>query len=54
MFQHSLMNLGVETHRIMVTITPTKTFQHSLMNLGVETHRQRTGSAHQAVRFSIL
>jgi len=40
-FQHSLMNLGVETHWLVLsTVIFTFLFQHSLMNLGVETQSQ--------------
>jgi len=37
-FQHSLMNLGVETHFLVLgNKVVNGLFQHSLMNLGVET-----------------
>jgi len=36
-FQHSLMNLGVETRECGGRPTVAAVFQHSLMNLGVET-----------------
>jgi len=36
-FQHSLMNLGVETNYRRYQIVTAVKFQHSLMNLGVET-----------------
>jgi len=38
-FQHSLMNLGVETHVHHAAVLLVHVFQHSLMNLGVETTR---------------
>jgi len=37
MFQHSLMNLGVETLEEAAATAVAEQFQHSLMNLGVET-----------------
>jgi len=37
MFQHSLMNLGVETLQQYMEGKYFRVFQHSLMNLGVET-----------------
>jgi len=40
LFQHSLMNLGVETRRRHAVPRRQKEFQHSLMNLGVETSLQ--------------
>jgi len=39
LFQHSLMNLGVETTDEPLIVTLKRLFQHSLMNLGVETQQ---------------
>jgi len=49
-FQHSLMNLGVETRAMWRCVRPSTTgFQHSLMNLGVETLCQTNGHFPQFV-----
>ncbi len=50
MFQHSLMNLGVETDIKDAVARMTDEFQHSLMNLGVET-QHRYQDSNQAIQF---
>jgi len=55
MFQHSLMNLGVETRLCQRgQLDPGRVFQHSLMNLGVETPRHVCEQKQEIACFSIL
>ncbi len=50
-FQHSLMNLGVETSAASAAADAEVVFQHSLMNLGVET-LETLKLAHTALQVS--